>query len=73
VLAEYDVVANKSELPIEVIRVGSGVVYQELAEIYNAYTKKFAMLAYDDLSKDPWFIKLGPDRLKRMMELQSIK
>lgn len=69
VLEEYDTAAKKSELPIELIRAGRGVVYEELAEIYNLFTRKFAMLAYKDLSKDQWFQKLEPSRLKRILEL----
>ncbi len=72
-LEEYDVIANKGEFPIEVLRVARGMVYEELAEIYLAYMKRFAGLAYQDLSEDPWCIKLIPERVKKMKLLQEVQ
>ncbi len=68
-LEEYETVAKKGELPIELIVVGRGLVYEELAEIHLAHMKKYAVFAYQDLSKDPWCIKLMPERLEKMKEL----
>lgn len=52
-LEEYETIAKKGELPVELIVVGRGLVYEELAEIHLAHMKKYAVLAYQDLSKDP--------------------
>lgn len=68
-LEEYETIAKKGELPIELIVVGRGLVYEELAEIHLAHMKKYAVLAYQDLSKDPWYIKLMPERLEKMKQL----
>jgi len=70
-LEEYDDIAKKGELPVELLVVGRGMVYEELAEIHLANVKKFSTLAYQDLSKDPWFIKLEPKRLEKMKQLQE--
>lgn len=70
-LKEYDAIANKGELPVELLVVARGMVYEELAEIHLANVKKFSALAYQDLSKDPWFIKLEPKRLEKMKQLQG--
>jgi tetratricopeptide (TPR) repeat protein len=67
-LKEYDEVVMKNELPIELLIVGRGLVYEELAEIHLAYAKKFSECAYHDLSKDPWFIKLEPKRLEKIKQ-----
>ncbi len=69
VLAEYDEIAKKSALPPEIIAVGRGMVYEELAEIHLAFAKQFAGLAYQDLSQNDWFIKLEPTRLEKMQKL----
>lgn len=70
-LEEYDVIAKKGELPIEVLRVARGMVYEELAEINLAFMKRFSGLAYKDLSEDPWCIKLIPERVEKMKLLQE--
>jgi len=76
-LTQYEKISNDGSLPIELIRTGRGLVYEELAEIYLAknrkeQSKKYAMLAYDDLSKDPWMEKLYPQRLERMHKLGDL-
>lgn len=76
-LIQYEDISRKNSLPIELVRTGRGLVYEELAEIYLAknskeQSKKYAMLAYDDLSKDPWMEKLYPERLERMKELSNL-
>ena len=70
-LAEYEDIAKTEELPIELLVVPRGMVYEELAEIHQAFMKKFATLAYQDLLKDPWCVKLIPDRLERMKQFQG--
>ncbi|APR98422.1 hypothetical protein ASM33_04020 [Wolbachia endosymbiont of Folsomia candida] len=72
-LEEYKTIAKKGELPVELMVVGRGLVYEELAEIHLAHMKKYAALAYQDLSKDPWCIKLIPERLEKMKELEIHK
>ncbi|GFT08573.1 uncharacterized protein NPIL_567861 [Nephila pilipes] len=68
-LEEYETIAKKGELPIELIVVGRGMIYEELTEIHLANVKKFSVLAYQDLSQDPWFVKLEPKRLEKMKQL----
>lgn len=67
-LKEYEEVTLKNELPVELLIVGRGLVYEELAEIHLAYAKKFSTHAYHDLSNDPWFIKIEPKRLKKIKQ-----
>lgn len=73
-LKEYQKISEKDLLPIELISVGRGLVYEELAEIYfskgsRQKSRPYAYLAHEDLSKDNWMKKLYPERLKRMLEL----
>lgn len=75
-LKEYEEIEKKGELPHEIIIVGRGMVYEELAEIYLALeklalAKQFAALAYQDLSQNDWFIKLEPQRLERIRQLSE--
>lgn len=70
-LLEYDEITKKQTLPAELIAVGRGMVYEELAEIYSALTKKFATFAYQDLSQNEWFKRLEPTRLKRLEAIQQ--
>ena len=65
-LVEYDSMMKKKKILTELLMIAKGVVYEELAEIHQAYMTKYAALAYQSLSKDPWFIKLEPMRLKKM-------
>lgn len=65
-LEEYDAVTKNGELPIEMIVVGRGLIYEELSEIHQAYMQRFAALAYQDLSQNPWFVKLAADRLEKL-------
>lgn len=76
-LIQYEDISSKQLLPIELVRAGRGLVYEELAEIYSAQnnkeqTKKYSLLAYNDLSQDPWMKKLYPKRLERMKELSNL-
>ena len=70
-LDEYEDIATKGELLIELLVIGRGMIYEELAAIHQAYMKKYALLAYEDLSKDPWCIKLMPERLGKMKQLSN--
>lgn len=76
-LIQYEDISSKQLLPIELVHTGRGLVYEELAEIYSAQnnkekTKKYSLLAYNDLSQDPWMKKLYPKRLERMKELSNL-
>ena len=76
-LKEYEKISEQGLLPIELIYVGRGLVYEELAEIYfckkaNEQSPKYAHLAYEDLSKDPWMKKLYPKRIQRMFKLGKL-
>lgn len=70
-LEEYEQIAKKEELPEELLSVSRGMVFEELAEIHLVRMKKFAGLAYRDLSKNPWFVKLEPKRLEKMKQLHE--
>ena len=76
-LKEYEKISDQRLLPMELIHVGRGLVYEELAEIYFAkrsgeQSQKYARLAYEDLSKDSWMKKLYPKRIERMLELGKL-
>jgi tetratricopeptide (TPR) repeat protein len=63
---------KKYDVPVEMFKLVCALVYEELAEIYNAKTKHFAKLAYNDLSNDEMFQKTEPDRLERLKQLQRL-
>lgn len=76
-LKDYEKIAEQGLLPMELIYVGRGLVYEELAEIHFAkesdeQTQKYAHLAYEDLSKDDWMKKLYPKRIQRLLELGKL-
>jgi tetratricopeptide (TPR) repeat protein len=76
-LKEYEKISDQRLLPMELIYVGRGLVYEELAEIYFAkrfgeQSQKYAHLAYADLSKDAWMKKLYPKRIQRLLELGKL-
>ena len=76
-LKEYEKISDQRLLPMELIYVGRGLVYEELAEIYFAresdeQSQKYARLSYEDLSKDAWMKKLYPKRIERMLELGKL-
>lgn len=76
-LKEYEKISEQSLLPMELIYVGRGLVYEELAEIYFAkrsgeQSQKYARLAHEDLSKDAWMKKLYPKRIERLLELGKL-
>jgi hypothetical protein len=76
-LKEYEKISDQGLLPMELIYVGRGLVYEELAEIYFAkeyehHSQKYAYLAYEDLSKDAWMKKLYPKRIQRLLELGKL-
>lgn len=68
-LEEYENV----ELPLELLVVSRGVVYEELAEIYLSLSKKNAELCYKDLSQDQWVHRMMPERLERMRKLKNFE
>ena len=76
-LKEYEKIAEQGLLPRELIYIGRGLVFEELAEIHFAkesdeQTQKYAHLAYEDLSKDAWMKKLYPKRIQRLLELGKL-
>ena len=76
-LKEYEKISDQGLLPMELIYVGRGLVYEELAEIYFAkrsgeQSQKYARLAYEGLSKDAWMKKLYPKRIQRLLELGKL-
>ena len=48
-----------------------GEAYEELAEIHQALAQKYAGLAYQDLSRDPRFVRQESERLEKMRQLQG--
>ncbi|MDR3646631.1 MAG: tetratricopeptide repeat protein [Candidatus Babeliales bacterium] len=70
-IKEYDEIfkCEKFDMPVEILKVVRGYVYEELAEIYAAKTKVCAKLAYDDLSNYDIFRKTEPTRLERLKQL----
>lgn len=72
-LKEYNSLSESGELPIELIRVARGMVYEELAEIYYESLKKYALLAYDSLSEDSWCVRLISERIDRMKHFSEIE
>lgn len=72
-IEEYDFQMHSGELdmPEEIYFYMRGLVYEELAEIYNAKAKLFARLAYEGLSKNEWVQKLEPKKLERLKQLQT--
>lgn len=68
-LKEYEKIEAYNELPHEMIEIGRGMVYEELAEIHYSLGRQYAALAYKDLSKNIWFVKMEPKRLEKMKKL----
>lgn len=48
-----------------------GLVFEELAETYQAKAKVNANRAYKDLLQDQWFSKMEPQRLERMKKMKD--
>jgi len=49
-----------------------GWLYEELAEIHLKKTNEFASLAYQYLSKDPWYSKQAPEKLAKLRSFKKI-
>ena len=49
-----------------------GWICEELTEIYLKKVRKFSSLAYQNFSKDPWFIKQEPKRLARINKFKKL-
>lgn len=71
-LKEYNTLAKKRGLPIALLQIERGQVFEELSEIYLTKAKIFSCAAYQGLSKDAWFIKLEPKRIERLNWLRNI-
>ena len=75
-LIQYEDISSKQLMPVEWVRHGRGLVYAELAEIYSAQnnkeqTKKYSLLAYNDLSQDHCMEKHYIELLDRMKKLSN--
>lgn len=72
-LNEYEAISKSEnyEVPVEIFKLVRGFVYEELAELYQAKTKKFAVLAYDDLANDPMFRETEPKRIERLNQMMQ--
>lgn len=70
---EYNSMAEKGsyDMPIDVFKLAQGWIYEDLAEIYNEFTKKYSSLAFDCLSNDEMFSKTEPARLERLKQLST--
>lgn len=62
---------NELDIPQEILPSVRGLVFEELAEVYQAKAQAFAKLAYRDLSQDEWFRKLEKNRLERLKALSN--
>lgn len=71
-LKEYDALIKKGNLSIPLLNLERGQVLEELSEIYLEKAKILSNAAYQELSKDAWFIKLEPNRIKRLNWLRKI-
>ncbi len=70
-LKEYAEITQNEELPLEMVVVGRGMVYEELAELYCIAMKNYAARAHQDLSKNLWCKKLMSERIAKMKKLQK--
>lgn len=72
-LDEYNrLAANASiDMPMEMFTLTRGWIHEELAELYAIKAKKFAKLAYDELSNNVMFQDVEPQRIKRLEQLQK--
>ncbi len=68
---EYELIAENESLPFEIITIGRGMVHEELALLYVDFAKKYAKSAHEDLSRDPWSVKLIPERIQKMNEIEN--
>lgn len=71
-LEELDAYSKKKVIPNEIITQIRGVIYEEFTEFHFDRIKTYSAMAYDYLSKDPWFIKLGSKRLARLKKLSKL-
>lgn len=76
-LKEYGQILEEGSLPIELIRMGRGLVYEELTELYFAENRmdlaeKYAELAYDDFIQDRWIKEIYPKRIDRMHYIATL-
>ncbi len=76
-LKEYEQISEQGLVAVELISIGRGLIYEELAELYFAQkaweqSQKYARLAYEDLSNDAGMKKLYPKRIERMLELGKL-
>jgi tetratricopeptide (TPR) repeat protein len=70
-LNEYKAISKSEnyEVPVEIFKLVRGLVYEELAELYQAKAKEFARSAYDDLAHDQMFLKTEPKRIERLKQM----
>lgn len=70
-LEEYEVMLkeDKLDIPHEMLPSIRGLVYEELAMIYETKTKYYAQLAYKDLATDKWFKELESQRLEHLRKI----
>ena len=61
--------SGSSGIPAEMLTLVRGIVFEELAEIYSAKGRGFALRAVEDLSKNEMFLATEPKRLDRLRQL----
>lgn len=71
---EYDDMARSGsiDMPLEMFKLTQGWIYEEIALTYHALTKKFAQLAYINLSNNEMFCTTSPERLTKLKHLQEL-
>jgi tetratricopeptide (TPR) repeat protein len=72
-LEEYDEVEREKSLPAELVGMGRGMVYEELAELMPENSADFAAKALLNLGVNRWFEDLEPVRWARIQKLASGK
>jgi tetratricopeptide (TPR) repeat protein len=72
-LNEYEAISKSEnyEVPVEIFKLVRGLVFEEIAELYQAKAKEFARSAYDDLAHDPMFLETEPKRIERLNQMME--
>ncbi|MEY3459890.1 MAG: hypothetical protein RL215_3047 [Planctomycetota bacterium] len=69
-LEEYNRIEASSELPLELVNMGRGLVYEELAELLRENSSAFAAMALENLGVNDWFRDTERNRWNRLLTLQ---
>ena len=70
-LDEYEKLEREDAMPLELLRMARGMVYEELCELAPDKSCDFATLAVRDLGVNSWFRDLEPERWSCLLRLAS--